>query len=188
MISHTDYSKLVLGLLIIVLVSVFPQGVLGAWSKLPLGRARGKTVMSILAVDNLEKSYSGFLAVKDVSFSLQAGEMLALIGPNGAGKSTCFNMINGQLAPTAGRIRIFGRDVTGLAPREIWRLGVGRTFQIAATFGSMTVAENVQVALLSHQHILGGLPVGGALLPARGERASCPCRHGRVRRRAVAAS
>ena len=112
--------------------------------------------MSILGVDHLEKSYSGFLAVKDVSFSLQAGEMLALIGPNGAGKSTCFNMINGQLDPTAGRIRIFGRDVTGLAPREIWRLGVGRTFQIAATFGSMTVAENVQVALLSHQQYWAG--------------------------------
>ena len=77
--------------------------------------------------------------------------MLALIGPNGAGKSTCFNMINGQLAPSAGRIRIFGRDVTGAAPRVIWRLGVGRTFQIAATFGSMTVAENVQTALLSYR-------------------------------------
>ena len=77
--------------------------------------------------------------------------MLALIGPNGAGKSTCFNMINGQLDPTAGRIRMFGRDVTGMRAREVWRLGVGRTFQIAATFGSMTVAENVQAALLSHQ-------------------------------------
>jgi branched-chain amino acid transport system ATP-binding protein len=81
---------------------------------------------------------------------LQAGEMLALIGPNGAGKSTCFNMINGQLAPSTGRIRMFGRDVTGAPARDIWRLGVGRTFQIAATFGSMTVAENVQVALLSN--------------------------------------
>jgi len=107
--------------------------------------------MSVLAVENLEKSYSGFQAVKDVSFSLRAGEMLALIGPNGAGKSTCFNMINGQLAPSAGRVRIFGRDVTGAAVRDIWRLGVGRTFQIAATFGSMTVAENVQAALLSHR-------------------------------------
>ena len=115
--------------------------------------------MSILAVENLEKSYSGFQAVKDVSFSLEAGEMLALIGPNGAGKSTCFNMINGQLAPSAGRIRIFGHDVTGLAPRDIWRLGVGRTFQIAATFGSMTVAENVQAALLSHRAI--GPPFAG---------------------------
>jgi branched-chain amino acid transport system ATP-binding protein len=107
--------------------------------------------MSILVVENLEKSYSGFQAVKDVSFSLQAGEMLALIGPNGAGKSTCFNMINGQVPPSAGRIRMFGSDVTGLSVRDIWRLGVGRTFQIAATFGSMTVAENVQAALLSHQ-------------------------------------
>lgn len=110
--------------------------------------------MSILVVDNLEKSYSGFQAVKDVSFALQAGEMLALIGPNGAGKSTCFNIINGQVAPSAGRVRIFGRDVTGAAPREISRLGVGRTFQIAATFGSMTVAENIQTALLSHHRRL----------------------------------
>lgn len=106
--------------------------------------------MSILEVENLGKSYSGFQAVNGVSFSLQAGEMLALIGPNGAGKSTCFNMINGQIAPSAGRVRMFGRDVTGAPARAIGRLGVGRTFQIAATFGSMTVAENVQVALLSH--------------------------------------
>lgn len=113
--------------------------------------------MSILAVDNLQKSYSGFQAVKGVSFSLQAGEMLALIGPNGAGKSTCFNMINGQIEPSDGRIRMFGRDVTGMAARNVWRLGVGRTFQIAATFGSMTVAENVQVALLSHERRWTGL-------------------------------
>ncbi|HUC51438.1 MAG TPA: ABC transporter ATP-binding protein [Xanthobacteraceae bacterium] len=106
--------------------------------------------MSILAVENLSKSYSGFQAVKGVTFALRAGEMLALIGPNGAGKSTCFNMIDGQLPPSAGRICMFGRDVTSAPARHIWRLGVGRTFQIAATFGSMTVAENVQVALLSH--------------------------------------
>jgi branched-chain amino acid transport system ATP-binding protein len=113
--------------------------------------------MSILAVDNLEKSYAGFQAVRGVSFALRAGDMLALIGPNGAGKSTCFNMINGQLAPTAGRIHIFGRDVTGMPARQICRLGVGRTFQIAATFASMTVAENVQTALLSHRGPRGAL-------------------------------
>jgi branched-chain amino acid transport system ATP-binding protein len=107
--------------------------------------------MSILAVENLRKSYSGFQAVNGVSFALQAGEMLALIGPNGAGKSTCFSMINGQIEPSAGRIRMFGRDVTGAPARAIWQLGIGRTFQIAATFGSMTVAENVQVALLSYR-------------------------------------
>lgn len=106
--------------------------------------------MSVLAVEGLGKVYSGFEAVKGVSFALDAGEMLALIGPNGAGKSTCFNMINGQLAPTRGRITIFGRRTDGMAPGDIGRLGVGRTFQIAATFASMTVAENVQMALLSH--------------------------------------
>jgi branched-chain amino acid transport system ATP-binding protein len=113
--------------------------------------------VTILAVENLEKSYSGFQAVKGVSFSLQAAEMLALIGPNGAGKSTCFNMIDGQLTPSAGRVYMFGQDVTGMAARRIWRLGVGRTFQIAATFGSMTVAENVQAALLSHHRGLAAL-------------------------------
>jgi branched-chain amino acid transport system ATP-binding protein len=118
-------------------------------------RPKSQRTMSVLAVQNLGKSYSGFVAVKDVSFSLAAGEMLALIGPNGAGKSTCFNMINGQTAPSAGHIRMFGRDVTGMAPSDIWRLGVGRTFQIAATFASMTVAENVQTALLSRDRSWG---------------------------------
>jgi branched-chain amino acid transport system ATP-binding protein len=110
--------------------------------------------VSILEVERLGKSYRGFEAVKDVSFVMQAGEMLALIGPNGAGKSTCFNMINGQLAPTRGAIRIFGRSAAGLTPGEIGRLGVGRTFQVAATFASMTVAENVQMALLAHRRDL----------------------------------
>ena len=113
--------------------------------------------MTILAVDCLSKSYSGFEAVKAVSFSTQAGEMLALIGPNGAGKSTCFNMINGQIAPSRGRIEIFGRDTTRLKPGDMFRLGVGRTFQVAATFGSMSVAENVQTALLSYSRQQGRL-------------------------------
>ena len=107
--------------------------------------------MSILAVERLGKSYRGFEAVKDVSFAMAAGEMLALIGPNGAGKSTCFNMINGQIAPTRGAIHIFGRSTAGMTPDEIGRLGVGRTFQVAATFASMTVAENVQMALLARR-------------------------------------
>ena len=79
-----------------------------------------------------------------------AGEILALIGPNGAGKSTCFDMLNGQTMPDAGRIHLLGEDTTGKKPREIWRLGVGRTFQITATFPTMTVRENVQVALVSY--------------------------------------
>jgi branched-chain amino acid transport system ATP-binding protein len=104
----------------------------------------------LLEVVHLRKAFGGVRAVDDVSFALGAGELLALIGPNGAGKSTCFNCINGQLAPDAGRVLLDGADLVGRAPRAIWRLGVGRTFQIAATWASMTVAENVQLALLSH--------------------------------------
>ena len=105
---------------------------------------------AVLQVEGLRKSFGGVQAVADVSFALQAGELLALIGPNGAGKSTCFNMLNGQLAPDAGIVRLGGRDIVGLRPRAVWRLGVGRTFQITATFASLSVRENVQMALYSH--------------------------------------
>jgi branched-chain amino acid transport system ATP-binding protein len=107
--------------------------------------------MSLLEVRNLKKSYGGVAAVADVSFDLPAGQLLALLGPNGAGKTTCFNMVNGQLRPDSGSILFDGRELVDMAPRNIWRLGVGRTFQIAETFGSMTVAENVQMALLSRE-------------------------------------
>jgi branched-chain amino acid transport system ATP-binding protein len=107
-------------------------------------------VPTLLSVEGLTKSYGGVHAVRGVSFELAAGEMLALIGPNGAGKSTCFDMLNGQITPDSGRIRLLGEDTTGQPPRAIWRLGVGRTFQITATFPTMTVRENVQVALVSH--------------------------------------
>jgi len=109
------------------------------------------TASTLLAVRNLSKSYGGVHAVRDVSFSLMPGEILALIGPNGAGKSTCFNMLNGQIVPDRGRVQLLGRDTTGERPRAVWRLGVGRTFQITATFATMTVRENVQVALISHR-------------------------------------
>ena len=105
--------------------------------------------MSLLQVTNLSKSFGGNNAVDGVSFEVAAGELLALIGPNGAGKSTTFNMVNGQLRADAGSIRLSGTELIGRKPRDIWRLGVGRTFQIAETFDSLTVAENVQMALLS---------------------------------------
>jgi branched-chain amino acid transport system ATP-binding protein len=105
---------------------------------------------ALLSVEGLSKSYGGIHAVRSVSFSLNAGEILALIGPNGAGKSTCFDMLNGQIAPDNGTIHLLGQETTGLKPRAVWRLGVGRTFQITATFPTMTVRENVQVALVSH--------------------------------------
>ena len=110
--------------------------------------------MTVLAVESLQKSFGGVQAVRDVSFTVAAGEVLALIGPNGAGKTTCFNMLNGQLPPDGGRVMLDGRDTAGLKPREVWRLGVGRTFQITATFPSMTVRENVQMALLAHHRRL----------------------------------
>lgn len=106
--------------------------------------------MSLLTVEDLGKSFGGVKAVDGISFEIAAGELLALIGPNGAGKSTTFNMVNGQLHADRGSIRFAGQELVGLAPREIWRLGVGRTFQIAETFYSLTVIENVQMALLSH--------------------------------------
>lgn len=106
--------------------------------------------MSILEVADLAKSFGGVRALTGVDFSLEQGELLAMIGPNGAGKSTCFNCINGQLRPDRGSVRFNGQEIVGLPSRAIWRLGVGRTFQITATFGSMTVSENVQMALISH--------------------------------------
>ncbi len=104
----------------------------------------------LLSVRGLAKSFGGVRAVDDVSFDLAAGEMLALIGPNGAGKTTCFNMVGGQLAPDAGSVRLGGVELVGMKPEAVWRQGVGRTFQIAETFASLTVRENVQLALLSH--------------------------------------
>jgi branched-chain amino acid transport system ATP-binding protein len=107
--------------------------------------------MTMLRVTGLRKSFDGVQAVADLSLTVAPGEMLAMIGPNGAGKSTSFNMLSGQLRPDAGRVILDERDITGLAPSRIWRLGVGRSFQITATFASMTVRENVQTALLSHR-------------------------------------
>jgi branched-chain amino acid transport system ATP-binding protein len=107
-------------------------------------------MIPLLQVGGLTRSFGGVRALDNVSFKLGRGELLALIGPNGAGKSTCFNMINGQLRPDAGEVLLDGEGLIGKKPRDIWRLGVGRTFQIAATFHSMTVIENVQMALISH--------------------------------------
>ncbi len=106
--------------------------------------------MTLLTAEHLSRRFGGVAALRDVSFAVAAGEVVALIGPNGAGKSTCFNLISGQLRPSAGRIRLDGQDITGLDPPSICRRGVGRSFQITATFASMTVRENVQLALLAH--------------------------------------
>ena len=98
--------------------------------------------MSLLKVTGLGKSFGGVKAVDGIHFELAAGELLALIGPNGAGKSTTFNMVNGQLPADAGSIQLNGQEL------------VGRTFQIAETFASLTVVENVQMALISNDGLL----------------------------------
>ncbi len=107
--------------------------------------------MTLLQVHGLAKRYGGLLAAHNINFSVDGGELLALIGPNGAGKSTIFAMVGGQLRPDAGSIVLDGVDVTGLPPRAMSKHGVGRTFQVATAFTSMTVVENVQVAMAANR-------------------------------------
>ena len=106
---------------------------------------------SVLIVEDLSRNFGGVQAVKDVNLAVPAGQMRAVIGPNGAGKSTFFNLLTGYIPCNSGRILFGGKDVTGLPPHSLCRLGLGRTFQINSIFASATVLENVQVALLSHR-------------------------------------
>ena len=101
----------------------------------------------LLVAADLVKSFGGFRAVDGVSLSLQTGSINALIGPNGAGKTTCFNLLTKQLPPTSGSIRYRGADITECSPDEVARLGIARSFQISSTFPSLTVLENVRIAL-----------------------------------------
>jgi len=110
--------------------------------------------VSLLSVQSISRKYGDFVALRDVSFAIEPGELLAIIGPNGAGKSTCFNVISGQLRASSGTVRLAGQDITNLKPRRIWRMGVGRTFQVAAAYATMTVVENVEMALLSRERRL----------------------------------
>jgi branched-chain amino acid transport system ATP-binding protein len=117
-----------------------------------------------LEVRDLRKSFGGVTAVDDLNFDLPEGQLLALIGPNGSGKSTCFNVLNGQLKPNAGSVKFKGTELVGLTPHAIWRHGIGRTFQITATYASMTVRENVQMALLSyHRRLFSLIPIAADL-------------------------
>jgi branched-chain amino acid transport system ATP-binding protein len=104
----------------------------------------------LLAVDALTKSFGGVTAVRQLSFTVDAGEVVAMIGPNGAGKTTCFNLLHGQLAADSGDVRFDGTSLLGQPTHAIARRGVGRTFQVAATFASMTVRESVALALVAH--------------------------------------
>ena len=104
----------------------------------------------VLETRGLAKSFGGVQAVAGVDLAMPRGEIRALIGPNGAGKTTLFNMLTGQLRADAGEVRFKGERLSGLPPHAVWRRGVSRTFQITATFATLTALENVQVALFSH--------------------------------------
>lgn len=107
----------------------------------------------ILTISNLTKRFGGNTAVSGIDLELQPRETIAIIGPNGAGKTTFYNMVSGRMTPSDGRILLEGRDITGLAPHQISRMGVSRSFQINNIFPEMTVQENVEVALTAfHGH------------------------------------
>ncbi|MDP2702233.1 MAG: ABC transporter ATP-binding protein, partial [Candidatus Rokubacteria bacterium] len=105
----------------------------------------------MLDVRDLRKSFDGFQALSGVSFSVPRGSISAIIGPNGAGKTTLFNLITGHLRPDAGSVSFKGQEVTGIAPHDLCRLGMGRSFQRTNIFPRLTVFQNIQAAFLCHR-------------------------------------
>lgn len=126
--------------------------------------------MSLLSVQGLSKSFGALKVLDDISFTVESGQMVAMIGPNGAGKSTCFSIIGGQLRPDSGRVLLEGRDMAGQPPHLASRMGLGRTFQTAATFASMSVAENIRLAILARQNGLNDFFSAAARSPLPEER------------------
>ncbi|MBC7610634.1 MAG: ABC transporter ATP-binding protein [Polaromonas sp.] len=108
--------------------------------------------MKLLEVNQVSKRFGGLTANQDVSFTVDAGQVVGLIGPNGAGKTTMFNCVAGFFAPTSGSIMLGGRNIAGLPPEACAKAGVARTFQVARTFASMTACENVMTAAMLLEH------------------------------------
>jgi branched-chain amino acid transport system ATP-binding protein len=106
---------------------------------------------TVLEVNGVKKHFGGIAAVDGVSFTVEDGEILGIIGPNGCGKSTLFNCILGQLAPTAGSVKLDGADVTGMNPEQMNKRGVSRTFQLLQVFPELSVRENLILAGQEHQ-------------------------------------
>ncbi len=104
----------------------------------------------MLDVQGVSKRFGGLLAVNEVSFAVQKGDLVSIIGPNGAGKTTLFNLLTGQLAPSAGQVLFEGRDIGSLSPDRRAKLGLGRTFQISQTLTSLTAIENAMVGAFLH--------------------------------------
>jgi branched-chain amino acid transport system ATP-binding protein len=102
----------------------------------------------ILSIDGVNKHFGGVLAINNLSFDVQAGEVIGLMGPNGAGKTTLLNVISGEYKPDSGAIKFKGHDITGLPPHKICHLGIGRTYQIPQPFVNLTALENTTVAAI----------------------------------------
>ncbi|WP_117236885.1 branched-chain amino acid ABC transporter ATP-binding protein/permease [Thermus sediminis] len=152
-----NYETIAYGLILAAILILAPRGLwpllerflprregrLPRGEALPLRPPSGRRGEVLLEVEGLKKAFGGLLAVNGVSFELRRGEILALIGPNGAGKTTVFNLVTGAMPPDAGRVLLFGREITGLPPYRIHPLGLGRTFQHPHLFPQLTVLENV---------------------------------------------
>jgi branched-chain amino acid transport system ATP-binding protein len=108
---------------------------------------------TILEMIDLYKNFGDLMAINGLSLSIGKGKRHALIGPNGAGKTTLFNLLSGRFKPTRGRILFNGRDITGMSPYRISRLGIARSFQIINVFPQLSVFENVHAVLMSKNHI-----------------------------------
>jgi branched-chain amino acid transport system permease protein len=163
--------NLLLGVILLLCIIAMPEGLAGIWKRLQAARVRhGRRPVTVpipvvthaaeeiaqiapsfstsgsLEVRDLSKQFDGLTALKDVSFTVQPGEVVGLIGPNGAGKTTLFNVITGVLPPTAGNVFYCGREIGGRTPHAIAALGITRTYQITSVFPELTAAENVKVA------------------------------------------
>jgi branched-chain amino acid transport system ATP-binding protein/branched-chain amino acid transport system permease protein len=159
--GQSQLETIVFGILLVLLLQLAPAGV-WPWlmSRLPLkpGRKTPDTSLklpareqapvtsgTLLQIEKARKQFGGVVAVNDVSFNVNAREIVALIGPNGAGKSTTFNLITGVLTATSGRISVLGKEVENAPPQEVVKLGVSRTFQHVKLVPDMTVLENVAI-------------------------------------------
>jgi branched-chain amino acid transport system ATP-binding protein len=109
------------------------------------------TQMALLSLDRVCKNFAGLEVLRDVQLTVEPGERRAIIGPNGAGKTTLFNIVSGELKPSSGQINLQGQPVTGLAPEQMFRLGLARTFQKNSLFMDLTTLENVRLAVQAHQ-------------------------------------
>ena len=106
----------------------------------------------MLKIEDITKTFGGLTALQNVSFAMTAGDIVGIIGPNGAGKTTLFNIITGIYSPTSGKVFYEGKDITGLPPEKLARLGMVRTFQGIELFGQMTVLENVMIGRHTKSH------------------------------------